>query len=112
MGYVLPIFTFLLFSVSEVVLGEKCTLFAIYGLFLVFLLEILLQLKNFSKNLCVSIILVLDAIFVPNFTFLGILSPEISVGEKTVACPTNYSYRQQSTYSSIINRHNTNISCI
>jgi len=41
-------------------------------------------IKNFSRNLSTHIILVLDATFVPNLTFLGLLSPEISFGEKTV----------------------------
>jgi len=40
------------------------------------------QLKNFFRKLSARIILVLDATFVPNLTFLGILRPEISFGEK------------------------------
>jgi len=39
--------------------------------------------KTSSKNLNVCVILVLDVTFVPNLTFLGLLSPEISFGEKT-----------------------------
>jgi len=35
------------------------------------------------------IILVLDATFVPNLTFLGLLSPEILFGEKTVSHPAD-----------------------
>jgi len=42
----------------------------------------ILAFLNFSKNLSVYIILVPDTTFVPNLTFLGILSPEISFGEK------------------------------
>jgi len=41
------------------------------------------QLKTFSR-ISARIILVLDATFVPNLTFLGLLSPEILFGEKTV----------------------------
>jgi len=40
----------------------------------------MLQLKNFSGNLTVRIIL--DATIVPNLMFLGILSLEIILGEK------------------------------
>jgi len=57
-----------------------------YVLFFAFL-PILPQLKNFSRNLSACIILILDAIFLPNLTFLGLLGPEISLGEKTVSCP-------------------------
>jgi len=42
----------------------------------------------FSKNLSARIILVLDATIVPNLTFLGLLSPEISFGEKNSHPPT------------------------
>jgi len=37
--------------------------------------------KTSSKNLSVHIILILDATFVPNLTFIGVLSPEISLGK-------------------------------
>jgi len=50
----------------------------IFGVFL----QILPQLKTFSKSLCACIILVVTATFVPNLTFLDFLSPEISFGEK------------------------------
>jgi len=40
------------------------------------------QLKKFCRNLSAPIIPVLRATFVPNFTFLGLFSPEISFGEK------------------------------
>jgi len=43
---------------------------------------ILPQLKTTSKNLSARITLVLDATFVPNFTFFGLLSHEISIGKK------------------------------
>jgi len=42
--------------------------------------------KFFSQEILVCtvhIILILDATFVPNLTFLGFLSPEILFGEKT-----------------------------
>jgi len=39
-------------------------------------------IKNISKNLHACIIIILDATFVPNLRFLGLLSPEISFGEK------------------------------
>jgi len=71
-----PISTFLLFLVSEVVCGE-------YVLISGFFVQILQQ-SNFFKNLSACIILVLDATFMPNLTFLGLLSPEISFGEKPV----------------------------
>jgi len=47
------------------------------------------KLKTFCKNLSASIILVLElnATFVPNLTFLGLLSSEISFGEKTATHP-------------------------
>jgi len=38
--------------------------------------------KLFSENLSTRFILVLDATFLPNLTFLGLLSPDISFGEK------------------------------
>jgi len=44
-------------------------------------------IKNFSKNLSVCISIILDATFVQNLTFPGLLSPEISFGEKTVTHP-------------------------
>jgi len=42
-----------------------------------------------AKNLSEHIILILDATFVPNLTFLGPLSPEISFGEKIVTHPSS-----------------------
>jgi len=40
-------------------------------------------MKNrFSKNLSARLILPVDATFVSNLTFLGLLSPDISLGEK------------------------------
>jgi len=53
-------------------------------------LPILPQIKTFfpKKSLSPRIILVLFAIFVPNLTFLGLLSPAVSFGEKkTVTHP-------------------------
>jgi len=44
------------------------------------------KLKNVSRNLSVRIILILDATFVPNLTFLGLLNPEILFGEKKLPC--------------------------
>jgi len=38
--------------------------------------------KKLSRNLSARIILVLEAAFLLNLTFLGLLSPEISFGEK------------------------------
>jgi len=58
-----------------------------FCLFLAFL-QILPQLKTFPKNQNACIILILDATFVPNLTFLGLLNPEISFREKTVT-PTD-----------------------
>jgi len=46
--------------------------------------NVLLQLKTFFENLSACIILVLDATFVPNLTFLDFLSLGISFEEKTV----------------------------
>jgi len=40
------------------------------------------QLKNFSRNLSVRTILVLQATFVPNLMFLGLFTPQISFREK------------------------------
>jgi len=51
-------------------------------------LPILPQLKTFSKNLSVYIFPIPDATFVPNLTFLGLLSPEIKFKEKTVTTQT------------------------
>jgi len=51
---------------------------------LFFFVQILPQLKNFSRNLSVHIIYAIDTTFVPNLTFLGLLSPEILLGEKKV----------------------------
>jgi len=81
-----PISAFLLFVVSAVIRGEECAFLAFFGLFLYFL-QILLQLKTFSETSSVHIILILDATFVPNLTFSGLLSPEISLGEKLVTHP-------------------------
>jgi len=64
---------------------EKLALFDL--LFLCFFLQILPQQKTFSKILSMCIIRILDATFVPNLTFLGLLSPEILFGEKTVTQP-------------------------
>jgi len=50
--------------------------------FLAVFLQILPQLKTFSKHLFARIILALDTTFMPNLTFLGLLGPEISFGEK------------------------------
>jgi len=47
-----------------------------------------------SRNLSVHIILILDATFVPNLKFLGLLSAEISLGEKTVTHPDTHTPRQ------------------
>jgi len=61
----------------------------VFGLFLAFFLQIL-QLKNvLQKSKCVHHP-VLDATFVPNLTFLGLLSPEISFGEKQSATHPAY----------------------
>jgi len=68
------------------------TLFTIFSLFWHFL-QILPQLKTFPKNLSVRIILVLDATVVPNLTFLGLLSPEISFGENPPRHPAYFASR-------------------
>jgi len=83
MGYLFGNFRIcrLLFLVSEVSCGEECALFWRFPLFCRFL-KILPQLKRlFFKNLSARII-VQDAIFLPNLTFLGLVNPEISFGEK------------------------------
>jgi len=49
-------------------------------------------LKLFSGNLSARIIPKLDATFVPNLTFLGLLSPEISFGEKNSHPDTHPAY--------------------
>jgi len=54
-----------------------------FGLFW-FFCKNLATIKKLFQNLNVCIILVLDATFVPNLTFLGLLSPDMSFGEKTV----------------------------
>jgi len=69
---------------------KNVLVFAVLAFFLAFFLQILPQLKTFSKNLNVRIILVLDVTFVPNLTFLGFLSPEILFGEKTVIHPGTF----------------------
>jgi len=64
--------------------GPQCSaLFAVFGLFWQFFANFATIKKTFSKNPRASIILVLDATFLTNLTFLGLLSPEISFGEKT-----------------------------
>jgi len=60
---------------------EKIGVLAYFGIFL----QILSQLKKTSKNLNARIILVLDAAFVSNLTFLVLLSAEISFGKKSPA---------------------------
>jgi len=92
-----PISAFLLFLVSEVACREECAHFW----------PILPQLKNFSKNLSahVIVILILSTTFVPNLTFLGILSPEIWFGEKTVTHPerqTEINKMTTKTFSALI----------
>jgi len=69
-----PISAFLLCLVSDVARGEECAHFGIFEAVFV---------ANFAKNLSAHIILVLDATFVPNLTFFGLLSPEISFAEKS-----------------------------
>jgi len=60
---------------------------------LAYFLQIMPQLKTFSKHLSAHIILILDATFVPTLTFLGLLGPEISFREKTVT----YQHRYEDT---------------
>jgi len=77
-----PISAFLLFLVAEIACEEECARFCrcwpIWRFW-----QFLPQLKTFSKNLNEPIILVLDVAFVPNLTFLSLLSSEISFGGKT-----------------------------
>jgi len=82
-----PISAFLLFLVSEVACGEQ---FEHFWHFVAYFWQFLPQLKKLSKNLRVSIIFVIDTTFVPNLTFLGLLSPETSYGEKTVTHPDRH----------------------
>jgi len=77
-----PFTAFRLFVASEVAREEECALFAIFLLNCVFL-PILPQLKLLFKNLIALIMLVFDATFVLNLTFLGLLSREISFGKYT-----------------------------
>jgi len=60
------------------------------------------QLKNVFKKPKPCIILVLDAFFVLNFTFLGLLSPEILFGEKSVT-HTAYSATSEPQCSTLKN---------
>jgi len=85
-----PISSFLLFLVSEEACGEKRTYF---WQFLAYFLRFLPQLKNFFRKLSVCIILVLDATFVPNSTFVGLLRPEIPFGEQN-SHPPRYPHIQ------------------
>jgi len=59
-------------------LSRIICLFLAFLAYLGVILQILPQLKTFFKNLSAPIILVLDASFVANLTFLGLLSREIS----------------------------------
>jgi len=79
-----PITRFLLFLVSEVECGKHVLFF---WLFLDFLsvFTIFATDKTFSRNLSAHNIPVIDANFVPNLTFLSLLSPKISFREKTVS---------------------------
>jgi len=62
--------------------GNACTHFGVLRLFSQFFCQFFLQLKSFSKTLSAHIILVLDATFVPNLMFLGLLNSETSFAEK------------------------------
>jgi len=77
MGYVCANFRISIFLVSEV----ACSLLAFWPI-LAFFLQISPQLKTFSKNLSVRIILVLDATFVSYLTLLDLLGAEISFEEQ------------------------------
>jgi len=83
-----PIFPFILFLVSEVVHGEQLAHFCwvFFCIFWHFLQNATIKKLFFQKSKCAQlhIILVLDAIFVLNLTFLGLFIPDISFGEKTV----------------------------
>jgi len=81
---------FLLIRGSSTARIEKI---GIFGLFRWKFLQILPQLI-FFKNLSVRIILILDATFVPNLKFIGILSPEISSREKIVTHPPYFTTRE------------------
>jgi len=54
----------------------------VFGVFLAFFANFATIRKLFSRNLSARIVHVLDATFMPNLTFLGLLSFEISFGEK------------------------------
>jgi len=62
---------------------------AFFGLFMAFFANFATIKKTFYKNLSVPIILILDNTLVLNLTFLGILSREISFGEKNSHPPTH-----------------------
>jgi len=61
---------------------KNVLIFGILAYFCIF--PLLPKLKLYFKNVSVHVILVLNTTFVLNMTFLGLLSPEILFGEKTV----------------------------
>jgi len=67
-------------------------LFASFWPILAGFLQILPQIKNFFQKSKCAHILILDANFVPKLTFLGLLSPEISFGEKNSHPPRHPAY--------------------
>jgi len=81
-----PICAFLLFVVSAVAHGEECALFGVFRLFFAFF-------ANFAKKLFPNFYrhdLRTSATFVPNLTFLDLVSPEISLGEKPATHPDTH----------------------
>jgi len=62
---------------------KNVLILAVFGVIFAFFLQILPQLRNFCENLSMCIILILDAIFVPNLIFLGLLSPEMFFGKNS-----------------------------
>jgi len=50
----------------------------------------------------VHIICIIDATFVPNLAFLGLLSPDISFGEKTVTHPDTHTPTHTDTQLTLI----------
>jgi len=81
-----PISTFLLFLVSELVCGEEHVFLAFLAYFLRFFASFA-RIKFISPKLKCTHHPCTNATFVPNLTFLGLLSHEMSFVEKTVTHP-------------------------
>jgi len=67
-----------------------CSFWRFRPIFRVFANSAAIKKTFFPKHLSARIILVLDAIFVPYSTFLGLLSLELSLREEPVTQPFTY----------------------